>query len=217
MQRVELLSVRTACAVVGTLVMLVGVGIGHAQDAGSVTWEQLAGQSEPVSALYAPPSGVLLARAGDDVLWSDDGGDSWRRIPLPSAPLADLRNKEDRYFAIDATNHGIWYANGAADLSKTTDGGACWAVVRPRDQSRQIEGRAYDPATPDRIYLATNEILAPQSFTTAIRVSDDAGVSSTDVGTVGGAGRAIHGLVLGADGANLFAATDAGIWRLRLH
>src|SRR4051812_28367894 len=101
MRRVGLLSVRTACAVVGALLTLVGVGIGHAQDAGSGTWEQLAVQSGPVSALYAPPSGVLLARAGDDVLRSDDGGDSWRRIGLPTAPLADMRDKKDRYFAVD--------------------------------------------------------------------------------------------------------------------
>jgi hypothetical protein len=50
--------------------------------------------------------------------------------------------------------------------------------------------------------------------TVTVRVSTDAGATWTDIGTL--PVKSIYDLALGIDGANLYAATDQGVWRLRV-
>jgi hypothetical protein len=114
-------------------------------------------------------------------------------------------------------------------LFRSDDDGATWSSVLvyrgggspgfggdPLTSAVEIAGLAYDPADPDHIYVGR------QAFPTysgppdggAVTTSTDSGATWSDLGAqdIG----AVSDLALGIDGRNLYAATDHGLWRLRL-
>jgi len=134
------------------LALSLGVGAaapGSAQGAPAHALEILPGTSGAVSHLMTPSSGALLATTTDGLFRSDDGGDSWRDVPLPArtpntSPLV----------VVDPTNHDVIYARGTEGLSKTIDGGASWSVVLPLDDAfPMILSLKISPADPNLIHL----------------------------------------------------------------
>ena len=69
-----------------------------------------------------------------------------------------------------------------------------------------IGGLAYDPSFPDQVYAGLGN--------GAVKVSSDGGGTWRDLGRQD-LGR-LDDLALGIDGMNLYAATEQGVWRIRL-
>jgi hypothetical protein len=113
---------------------------------------------------------------------------------------------------------------GGSDLVRSDDDGASWTTVLayrgggspgyagpdndPSAPKVTLGGLAYDPSNPDRVYAG----LAGDRD--GVLTSPDGGATWCSLGQqpIGG----VRDLVLGVDGRNLYAATDAGVWRLEL-
>jgi hypothetical protein len=81
----------------------------------------------------------------------------------------------------------------------------------------EIGGLAYDPAQPDRHYVGLNDCVGHFSQRTcAGRVTASSDGGATWAGLGGRALAKVNDLALGIDGLNVYAATDEGLWRLRL-
>jgi hypothetical protein len=91
------------------------------------------------------------------------------------------------------------------ELHRSDDGGLNWTLASTFATKANGQGLEYDPATPDRVYVA------PGSG--GVKRSDDGGQTWTDLGL---ADQRVNGLALGVDGGNLYAATDTGVFRLPL-
>lgn len=89
-------------------------------------WERT-GLTDSAAQLFVPRSGALLARTDTALMRSDDGGATWRSVPLPPGPLGAL--------TVDPTDHTIVYAVGPAGLYKTTDDAQTWHVILGSDLS----------------------------------------------------------------------------------
>lgn len=98
--------------------------------------------------LFTPQSGALFATQTNGVVRSDDGGDSWTRVNLPSAAPANY----GRVFVPDPTNHTTMYASGAGGLYKTTNDAASWSVSLPTDEA--MLGLVISSADPSVLYLS---------------------------------------------------------------
>jgi photosystem II stability/assembly factor-like uncharacterized protein len=120
---------------------------------------------------------------------------------------------------------------GGASLLRTDDDGSSWAEVLafrggglfvsrdPYAPIVQIGGLAYEPGTPDRVYVGLASRCADTRSTgceqeSHVLTSADGGLTWTDWGLYGHG--KINDLALGIDGLNLYAATEQGVWRLRL-
>jgi len=117
---------------------------------------------------------------------------------------------------------------GGSVVVRSDDDGASWDTVLdyvgggtfqqdPSAFSVTIAGIAYDPDSPDTVYVARNSAFAgsPSTLVTSgVTVSTDAGQSWNDLGTqqMG----ELADLALGIDGRWLFAASDRGVARLAL-
>lgn len=104
-------------------------------------WERT-GLTEPVVELWTPTSGAFLARTPDELLRSDDAGQTWRALPLPT---------DARRVVVDPTSHQVLYADGVQGLYRSTDEGASWQVVLPladpeRDAVLGLAASGVDPA-----------------------------------------------------------------------
>jgi photosystem II stability/assembly factor-like uncharacterized protein len=169
MHRLLVTCVRSALLLIALVLAATIVSAEPARGAPASAWEPT-GLSAPVNRLFAPASGALLAAGDAGLLRSDDGGTSWRDVPLP--PGADLSVAVGQSYrpahvgpgrlAVDPTNHDVIYAS-TVGLNKTTDGGATWEDIGGKDLGAEI-----------------------------------------------------HDLALGIDGANLYAATTAGVLRLAM-
>jgi photosystem II stability/assembly factor-like uncharacterized protein len=107
---------------------------------------------------------------------------------------------------------------GGATLYASVDDGITWTealafegggtAAQSGAPNIQLGGLAYDPLAPDRVYIG----LAGDGR--GVRSSADGGSSWLGLGReeLG----AIHALALGVDRSNLYAATDQGLWRVRL-
>jgi hypothetical protein len=142
-----------SCAL-AALILVAGVSTPRtllAQSA-SADWE-LTGFTGPVSRVTSVAGGILHADRRDaNGLWrSDDAGDSWREISVPSLTTEVL---------VDPIDPSIMYAIGWK-TSKTTDGGATWTKlvtnglreVRDLEQPWQAQ---LSPADPRLLYLHPN-------------------------------------------------------------
>lgn len=93
-------------------------------------------------------------------------------------------------------------------LFRSDDHGATWveaATFAPaRPDTRQA--LAYDPAAPDRVWVG----LSPGG----VKLSEDGGQTWADLSPTEWS---VNDLALGVDGANLYAATPQGVFRLPLH
>jgi photosystem II stability/assembly factor-like uncharacterized protein len=121
---------------------------------------------------------------------------------------------------------------GGSSLFRTDDDGATWtellanrgggtpAYIPPGEDPNApnigLGGLAYDPANPDHLFVGRQSY--PGYFAAAdgggVSESRDAGLSWSDLGRqdIG----AVNDLAWGIDGRNLYAATEQGVWRLRL-
>src|SRR4051794_21891992 len=55
---------------------------GFGQEPSSPAWARLRGPASPVTRLFAPASGALLAGAVGELSRTDDGGRAWRAVAL---------------------------------------------------------------------------------------------------------------------------------------
>jgi hypothetical protein len=80
---------------------------------------------------------------------------------------------------------------------------------------------AYDPSNPDHVWaMLTTRTADPQDpehmlKSSRLLESRDDGLNWSELAQ--GIDGSVNDLVLGVDGANLYAATDSGIWRLPLN
>lgn len=105
-------------------------------------WETT-GLTEPVLALYTPASGAFFARTATGTMRSDDGGDTWRPVPLPP---------NTRLAAADPASQAVLYAEGAAGLYRTTDDAANWQLVLPLS-GEGVQALAVNSANPSVIHV----------------------------------------------------------------
>lgn len=169
MPRLPLLAIGTLVA--ATLVLYgpgtsVGLAVARSQDqAPAADWEG-AGLTGPAWRLFAPPSGALLARVADTLYRSDDGGVTWRVVPLPGRQVT----RSEWTAAVDPTDHDTLYASGDGGVSKSVDGGQSWTLIAPTDlPARAI---AVSPANRNIVYVGVG-LYGKFRF---LR-SDDAGLS----------------------------------------
>jgi hypothetical protein len=89
------------------------------------------------------------------------------------------------------------------ELYRSDDDGVTWTKVAEYAQEQVwIEGLDYDPLQPDRVFVSLSQ--------GGIKQSDDGGQTWTDLGL---AEQHVNYLALGADGKNLYAATERGVFR----
>ena len=208
---------------------------------GGLTWEEAVKErgSSADCTLYIPvfrphpadPARILrvagcwpLSDEVGQVYVSDDQGSTWTYRGKASMDglftgIDELVGWEgtmpNRFYA--TTRHTEPYKEGlpirglGRSLFRSDDEGRTWSLllttVQPgmEEQAPSITGLAYDPARPDVVYL---------SSATGVRLSTDAGqtwstLARQDLPT-------ITRIVLGKDGRTLYAATEAGLFRLRL-
>ena len=96
-------------------------------------------------------------------------------------------------------------------VSRSDDNGASWTELlryRAGDSGGvRLSALTYDPAAPDRVYVGLNAVEK------GVRTSADGGATWNELGL---GDRDVRALELGIDARNLYAATDQGVWRLRL-
>jgi photosystem II stability/assembly factor-like uncharacterized protein len=118
---------------------------------------------------------------------------------------------------------------GGSSLYRSDDDGATWNAILvyhgggtqgygedPQAPGVELGGLAYDPSNPDRVYVG-RQVYPSYSDPPdggAVAASFDGGATWSDLGRqdIG----AVSDLALGVDGRNLYAATDHGLWQLRL-
>src|SRR5437870_6436573 len=110
---------RVTAALLLCLVALPASVRAQAADAG---W-QTTGLTMPVTQLFAPSSGALLARDQQHLYRSDDAGVTWRGVQLPARPSFW------RPIAVAPTDHDVLFASSANGLARSTDGGGTWQDV----------------------------------------------------------------------------------------
>jgi photosystem II stability/assembly factor-like uncharacterized protein len=103
---------------------------------------------------------------------------------------------------------GLTSDEGSSTIFASDDAGVTWGQAGAFDPGRDgstIRGLTYDPNTPDQVWVAVNP--------GGIEASRDGGQTwssiSPDDWTV-------SDIALGIDGANLYAATSNGVFRLPL-
>jgi hypothetical protein len=93
-------------------------------------------------------------------------------------------------------------------LYRSDDGGVTWAEAATFGDPAApagIPALAYDPAAPDRLWVGLDQ--------GGVKASEDGGRTWTDAGP---ADWEVTDLAFGIDGANLYAATQTGVFRLPL-
>jgi photosystem II stability/assembly factor-like uncharacterized protein len=139
---------------------------------------------------------------------SDDQGAHWTEVLRLSAVfperLAGGQGPDPRRWYLGARRDAR--AGGGALMLRSDDGGATWDEVFAT--SAAFGGIAYDPSQPARVYVALN------GDESGVQVSVDGGLSWEPIGQ--GSLEQVRDLAVGIDGANLYAATDHGVWRLPL-
>jgi photosystem II stability/assembly factor-like uncharacterized protein len=183
----------------------------------------LAHPSDPARLLRADACYFLGAEA-PPVAVSEDNGSTWTGRGTPSVP--------GRHTAIDrlvgwqgamperlyvTTIHAEASPSGGSNIVRgrsvfrSDDEGQSWTLLLTTyradaaEKYPSITGLAYDPARPDVVYVASQ---------TGVRVSSDAGQSWSDLGRQNLP--RVSGIALGIDQRNLYAATEGGLFRLRL-
>ena len=142
---------------------------------------------------------------GEPVERSMDGGQTWKRVT--TFEMGNVRSlvggqgaQPNRFYlaVIDRPQHTARLFRSDDDLASLTP------VLDVPDATSVVV--TYDPAAPDRVIVGTSG--------GGVQESADAGQTWAPLGQqdLG----AIHDLALGIDGANLYAATDQGIWRYAL-
>lgn len=175
-------------------------------------------------------SGCYAGRNTADALFeSRDQGVTWHQLYVdfksftwPDRLVGGAGANPTRYYL---AAHKDFRVGGSA-LLRSDDDAATWTMsldfpFAMQNGKRVADdltpgGLTYDPAQPDHVWLALNtqppEDGAP--IKGAVRYSADGGVTWVDAGRPGLP--KVYDLLLGSDGANLYAATDGGVLRLPL-
>lgn len=115
---------------------------------------------------------------------------------------------------------------GGSDVFVSTDDGATWSSILTNAGGGTMTGNkapnvtisslTYDPSMPGRVFvgLARHDDPWKPAANGGLLTTTDGGASWTDVGQP--ELPRVDDLVMGIDGRNLYAATDAGVWRLAL-
>ena len=181
---------------------------------------------------------------GESLDQSLNQGDAWTPIfnPQPSEPPAPGYPRRlvggqgaaaTRFYLAVNRDRRL----GGSTLFRSDDDGATWTAVlayrgggssgytqstlaQPEDDPNApnvwLGGLAYDPTNPDQVYVGRRSY--PGYFDAAdgggVVASSDGGETWADLGSqdIG----AVSDLALGIDGQNLYAATEHGLWRLKL-
>jgi photosystem II stability/assembly factor-like uncharacterized protein len=200
------------------------------------TWTVRILQAHPTDARRVVRAADCIAgrNFGETLAQSIDMGETWTPLFNPEpfqspflgypAQLVGGRGLAPRRFYL-AVNRDRRL--GGSSLVRSDDG-ATWSaglaypggVVTPGESPNvpdvQLGGLAYAPGQPDHVYVGRQvfpSYFAPASGG-AVIASLDGGKTWHDLGRqdIG----AVTDLVLGGDGGWLFAATDQGLWRLRV-
>ena len=167
-----------------------------------------------------------------DLFLSRDRGASWSPLlkqrgqdtGSPAAFVGGRGARPERLYAGFESNNlrDVWL-HLDLPIYRSDDDGQTWstaiivpfAVSGPKSQERNrnyLAALEYDPTDPDRVYVGL--LTDPSRGVGALQASADGGKSWRAL-DVGGAQK-VHALVLGIDGRNLYAASERGIYRLRL-
>jgi photosystem II stability/assembly factor-like uncharacterized protein len=134
------------------LVALLAAGVvaAPAPVARAADWE-LVEASEPALRLFAPASGALFAQTASGLRRSDDGGASWRAVPLP--PRKETQRRI--VVAVDPTDHTRLFANGEQGVYRATDDAATWTpLTLPSPSGSAVLSIAVSPADHGLVYLS---------------------------------------------------------------
>jgi hypothetical protein len=175
-------------------------------------------------------SGCYAGRnLGDDLKESQDNGATWRtrftpKTAFPHAIVGGAGSEPNRLLL--AVNNDA--RSGGSILFSSSDDGASWSPVLEnigggtmtgsKEPNVTIGGLAYNPLVPAEIYVGLNSTAGPSKPVDfgAARVTNDGGASWAPLGGPDQNLQQVHGLALGVDGLNLYAATESGVWRLTL-
>lgn len=137
-----------------------------------------------------------------------DRGATWQRLPIAGAVARIVGGHSaqlPRYYVAANSVPSRTPDYSTARVYRGENGVDDWSLVLTVPDARAI-ALAYAPAAPDLAFVGFRH--------GAVLVTEDGGqawraLGSRDVG-------AVRDLALGIDGAYLFAATESGVWRLRL-
>jgi hypothetical protein len=139
---------------------------------------------------------------------SSDRGAQWTQVLRLNAAYPE------RLVGGQGSNPRRWYlgarrderAGGGSRVLRSDDGGLTWDEVLQADAP--FGAIASDPTQPARVYVA----LAGEAG--GVQASVDGGATWVPLGE--SRPEQIRSLAVGVEGANLYAATDSGVWRLSL-
>jgi hypothetical protein len=205
---------------------------------GGRNWQAIQVRSSgPITPHPTDPS-RLFASLGKAFLTSNNQGDTFSILQLVDGERAASGGPEHALVGGRGPLPGRWYAAvwddqytaprfeppfSGSDLYRSDDDAGTWTnVLAFHDGSpgTLVSGLAYDASNPDRVWtMLTTRTADPQDprrvlKSSRLQESSDDGLSWSDVGQ--GIDGSVNDLLLGVDGANLFAATDSGVWRLPL-
>ena len=92
----------------------------------------------------------LYDKEQGDVFRSDDGGRSWRALPM-------VHGKSVRALAMAPSDHNTLVLGAIDGVFRSRDAGATWTRISPENHAeiKNIESVAIDPVDPDTIYAGT--------------------------------------------------------------
>lgn len=198
-------------------------------------WAVLILQPHPIDAgrVFRAASCTAGRDFGEMLNQSTDAGETWtaawdgsaNEVGYPSRIVGGQGAAPDRFYLAVNRDRRV----GGSTVFRSDDDGATWnsmLVQRgggspgfggdPQTVAVEVRGLAYDPANPDRVYVGRQAfpVYSDPPDGGAVAASVDGGATWSDLGRqdIG----AVSDLALGVDGRNLYAATDHGLWQLRL-
>jgi len=196
---------------------------------GPCAWSVLVLQPHPIdpSRLFRTQGCYAGRNLGDALDQSRDNGATFSRLYAAQTafpqPIVGGAGVEPSRLYVAANND---FRSGGSLVATSADDGATWTTILEhkgggtmtgaKDASTVITGLAYDPATPARVFVGQErKTVSNQTIeASGVVATADGGQTWAPIGQQDLPH--ISQLLLGIDGLNLFAATEAGLWRLSL-